>query len=394
MHLLLITYVFHPEPVLVTELAAALVLRGHRVTVLTGAPNYPTGRLYPGYRGDRTCIEWHQGVRVVRVPMVPRGSSRAQLGVNYLSCAISKALLGPFLCSDSYDAVLVNAASPFTTAFPGWVLSRCKRAPLLVWLQDPWPESVEAASGMRNRFMLGAIERFVGFIYRRCQLILIQSRGYRRHLDRFDVPEHRVRYFPNAGTYLDESPEAPEGDLGLEGFSLVYAGNIGPAQDLETVLEAAAELPQVRFYFVGTGSRRGWLEQEVVRRRLQDRIIVRDPLPKASLTIALRKACCLLVTLKNHPILHQTIPSKLQYYLELGRPIAGVLEGEAARILRESGAGLVSAPGDAHDLARNIRWLASHCDDLATLGRSGQDYYASHFHKDRLLSQLVAWVSR
>jgi glycosyltransferase involved in cell wall biosynthesis len=211
-----------------------------------------------------------------------------------------------------------------------------------------------------------------------------------------------VRYFPCSAEddFLAPVPaNAPPKLTGLgvpAGFRLLFAGNLGAAQNLDTLLDAADRLREsagVQWVFLGDGRRRDWLAAEVDRRGLRSTVRLLPPRPMAEMPAFFADASALLVSLKDAPGLTEIIPSKVQAYLASGRPIVGALTGEGARVIRESGAGVTCAPGDAAALASTVAALAAQsAEDHEAMGRRGRDYYHRHFDRDRLIDQLESWL--
>jgi len=398
MRVLLWSQYFWPENFRINELAAALQAGGMQVTVLTGKPNYPQGDVFPGYRSVGIRRERYAGAQVVRVPLVPRGAgSPLRLAINYLSFIISGYALAPLaLRRHECDVVFVYAPSPVLQALPAIFLARLKRAPLVLWVQDLWPESLLATGFIRNRWALGMVEAVVRHIYRHADSILIQSEAFREPVTRLAGDPGKVRYFPNtAEAVLD--PSAGVGDSGLvselkAGFSVVFAGNIGAAQAVETILAAAERLaphPDIRFFILGSGSREAWLRREIKCRRVGN-VLLPGRLPPEGMPAVFASAAALLVTLGDSPALRLTIPSKLQAYLAAGRPVVGSLNGEGARIIQEARAGFTCPAEDGDGLAAAVLALYGLApEERCRLGENGRRYFSEHFDPERRVQELM-----
>jgi colanic acid biosynthesis glycosyl transferase WcaI len=402
LRVLIVTQYFWPEAFRVNDLALGLRERGHEVTVLTGMPNYPTGRLFPGYGLTRPARESFEGIPVLRVPLIPRGSgSRARLALNYAWFVASACLLGPLRARGAFDVVLAYEPSPITVGMPAALMRRLKRAPLLFWVQDLWPESLAATGAAPSPLVLGPVRALVRFIYRRCDRVLVQSQGFRSRVEAVGAPPAAVRYFPNwAEAYyrpLEVEAGAPErGEMGEGGFRVLFAGNIGAAQSFETILGAAERLrgrPGLRLLVLGDGHRRAWLEEQVRARDLGGMVRLLGSRPATSMPRYFALADALLVTLRRDPIFALTVPSKLQTYLACGRPIVAALDGEGARIVAEAGAGVTCPAEDAAGLAAAISSLYDRpAAERETMGRNARTYFESHFEREALLTQLEGWM--
>ncbi|ANH68945.1 glycosyltransferase family 4 protein [Mitsuaria sp. 7] len=398
MKVLILSQHFWPETFRINEVAESLIAAGCEVTVLTGQPNYPEGRVFDGYRAASLAAETHpSGYRIHRVPLCPRGAGGAKrLVANYLSFLASAAVLGPWsLRGRSFDVVFVYGTSPILQAIAGIVLKRVKRAKLVTWVQDLWPQSLEVTGFVRNPRLLGAVATVVRWIYRRNDLLLVQSHAFEPPV-RAMAGATPVEYHPNPGELAFSAPagDVPPALTLPEGFNVVFAGNFGTVQALDTVVEAAALLaqraPDIRLVMVGSGGRGPWLEAEVARRGL-DNVMLAGRFPPQAMPGILDQAAAVLVSLNRGEILSQTVPSKVQAYLAAGRPVIASLDGEGARVVEEAGAGIAVPAEDAAALAEGIlRIHAMAPEARRALGESGRRYYEQHFAPEALAAKLAA----
>jgi len=293
----------------------------------------------------------------------------------------------------------VFAPSPITQAIPAILLKRLKRSPLALWVQDLWPESLAATGFVCNPFLLQMVGWMVKGIYRCCDVLLVQSRAFvdavAHHADR-----GKIVYYPNSisSNPVDTGEELPAAlrEL-LDGhFCVVFAGNLGTAQGLETVVQAAArlrDLPTVRLVLVGSGSRLDWLRSQKDTLGL-DNLALPGRFPMSLMPRLFERAAALLVSLNDEPIFAQTIPSKLQAYMAAKRPIIASLNGEGARVVLEADAGLICPAGDADALADGIRRLhALPADAREAMGAAGFQYYLTHFEMGAQCARLVEILS-
>jgi glycosyltransferase involved in cell wall biosynthesis len=398
MRILLFTQYYWPENFLINSLVPLLTARGIKVTVLTGKPNYPDGQIYEGYDAWGMHREKHDEVPIYRLPILPRGHrSRIRLALNYASFIIAGWLLGGRLVNDcEYDLILVYAPSPLLQALPAIKLARNRQVPLAVWVQDLWPESLSATGHVKNRWMLAMVGRLVRRIYRACDRILVQSRAFIPPVAALTDNPDKIRYYPNfyqAGHEPGASARARESAEALKAhFSVVFAGNLGSAQALDTIVDAARQLlpdSHIRIVLVGSGSLDDWLAKQRDAHGLTN-LILAGRFDATDMPAIFASAEALLVTLKAEPVFGLTVPSKVQAYLAAGRPILAALDGEGAQIVRESGAGLCCAAGDARALADNVRRLAAmSADERLQMGRNGRHYFENHFAPETLADTLV-----
>lgn len=388
---------FWPENFRINDLVQALIDRGLEVDVLTGKPNYPEGQYYPGYRGWGCQEEQWSGCTVFRVPLAARGAGGAlRLVINYLSFIGAGLLFAPWLLRRRrYSVIFVYASSPLLQAIPAIFLAWRKRCPLIIWVQDLWPESLAATGYVRNRFILTGVGRIVRFIYRHSDLLLIQSRAFRPSVAEAAAGQPIV-YYPN---FVEAAFRAPPNGTqqpdvaGLDtGFPVVFAGNIGTAQAVD-VIPAAAELlrdyADIRFVVLGGGSRRNWLRREVQVRGLSN-VYIPGRYPLEAMPGILRKASALLVTLADKPVFSATVPSRLQTCLATGRPVVVSMNGEGARLVMEAEAGLAAPAEDPRALADAILQLYRMAPaDRDKMGENGRRYASRYFDRDLLIDQLL-----
>nr|WP_297351281.1 glycosyltransferase family 4 protein [uncultured Caldimonas sp.] len=403
MKVLVVSQYFWPEVFRVNEIVEELVQRGHEVTVLTGRPNYPAGTVFEEYRRDPAAYSRYAGAEVLRVPLRPRGQGSLRLMLNYLSFIVWGSLLGPWLLRGRrFDAIFMFETSPITSALPAVLLRRLKKAPLLMWVLDLWPDTLSAVGVVRSPRVLGWVGRLVGFIYKRCDRILVQSRAFYPNVERWGGDVQRIRYFPAwaeavfAGDLQAVEP-APE-VLPYQGsFNVMFAGNIGEAQDFPAILDAAERLKHrtdIRWLIVGDGRAAGWVAEQIERRGLNDRVVMLGRHPLERMPAFFRGASALLVSLRAEPIFEMTIPGKVQSYLASGLPLLGMLDGEGARVIAESGAGLVCGAGDGAALARQVEALAAmDADARRAMGAAGKNYGAREFERERLMRALEGWLA-
>ncbi len=399
MKVLILSQHFWPETFRINEVAQSLREAGCEVGVLTGQPNYPDGQVFAGYRAWGWGPQDHGGGTIWRVPLAPRGrGSSRRLIANYMSFLLSASLLGPWLLRrQRWDVVFVYGTSPILQVIPGLVLRMFNGARVVTWVQDLWPQSLEATGHIRNRRLLGVVAMVVRWLYRSSDLLLVQSPGF-VPLVRAMAGDTPVEVHPNPGELAFRKQPSGEPALRLDpGFNVVFAGNLGTVQALETVLAAAALLrdaPEVRFVLVGSGSRGEWLQQQVQRQGLAN-VQLPGRFPPEAMPGILAQASALLVSLTRSEILAQTVPSKIQAYLAAGRPVIASLDGEGARVVAEAGAGLACPAEDASALAQAVRRMRQASPaDLQRMGDNGRHYYEQQFDPDRLAKRLVQRFAR
>lgn len=398
MRVLIVTQYFWPESFYLNDVVATLVKYGVEVDVLTGKPNYPEGKVFQGYTAYGFQKETWRGSNIVRVPLFPRGqNSTWRLAANYVSFVLSGSLLGPWLLRErQYDVVFAYGVSPILQTIPALLLGRIKGCKVISWVQDLWPESLKATGYIHNQRVLDAVRSLVSWIYRHTDLLLVQSLAFIAPVKQL-APTTPVAYQPNSvdaifNLPLSDMVALPDIPALDTGFSVVFAGNIGAAQDVEVIVEAATRLadhPDIRFVVIGQGSRWEWMNEQVKERGLQN-LHLPGRFPINAMPGLLKKAGAVLVTLTDDPIFAQTIPNKIQAYMAVGRPILACLNGEGARVVVDAGAGISVPSGDTDRLVAAVMLLFEMTpEQRAAIGASGRQYFLEHFEHDKLVQRML-----
>lgn len=380
--ILLLTQWFDPEPTFKgLVFARELVRQGFEVEVVTGFPNYPGGKIYPGYRLKLLQREVIDGVQITRVPLYPNHDQSAIKRVlNYLSFAASSLLYGLFVAKRA--DVIYAYHPPLTVGLTASLIRLCRRIPVVYDIQDMWPDTLRATGMINNPHALNAVESVCQWVYRRVDHLVVLSPGFKRMLTQRGVPERKVEVIYN---WADEAAlAAPQGQLpasfpGSEHFRIVFAGNMGKAQALDAVLDAAALLQKrgsrVCFVMLGGGVEVGLLKQRAAQQQLRN-VVFLPPVPMAEVGTLLSAADALLVHLRKDPLFKITIPSKTQAYMAVGKPLLMAVDGDAADLVVHSGGGVVAESENASALAEAADALASTAiEALNMMGNRAQRYY-------------------
>lgn len=395
MKIVILSQWYPPEPQsVVSDLAETLAAEGHDVTVLTGFPNFPSGRLYPGYKLKFVQRETWNGIPLVRVPLLPyHGRSPVLRILNLASFCAAAIVIGPWFVR---RPDLIHAIQPPTTCFPAWVLSRLWRAPFTYEVQDLWPDTLRATGMVSAGRALRLVEAYCRWAYRKAAAIRVISEGFRTVLLDRGVPESKVHFLPNwvdTDRYkpLDASAATPVWDVDRPAFRVIYAGNMGLAQGLDNVLQAAARMPadaNVRFVLIGDGVEADALRAEASRLQLANVEFVAFRKPEEMPAI-LAAADAVLLHLKRDPLFSVTIPHKLLTYLAVGKPILACADGEPAAIVRDARAGVACSPGQPDALASAALELAALSPaERADLGRNGRRYASDQFERTAVVARI------
>lgn len=384
--MLYLTQWFEPEPVMKgVGFVKGLIGEGFDVEVCTGFPNYPAGRLYPGYELGLFQRETMNGVRVDRIPLYPsHDASSAKRALNYLSFFASALVYG-LIRARRFDVVYVYHP-PITVGLAAALFGRVTRTPYVLDVQDLWPDSV-AVSGMSNT---GGLARVLGplcaFVYRRARRVIAQTAGMAERLIERGVAADRIATIYNWADEdaLSANPGKSLDRYGFEGrFNLVYAGNFGAAQGLDTLIGAAHEAarrdPRIRLHLIGDG-----MDAPRLRALCEslggDAVRIHPPEAKNEIATVLSAAQVLVAHLNRDPLFALTMPSKIQFYLALGKPLLVAIEGESAAVVEASGAGVTAIPQDVTSVAdAMVKLAALPADDLQSLGERSAALYAERF---------------
>ena len=400
MRLLVVTQYFWPENFRINDLVGELVRRGHQVTVLTGLPNYPDGQVFSSYLADPEKFLEYEGAEIIRVPLIPRGSGGLRLMLNYLSFTLTATFFGLWkLRGRQFDAIFTCQLSPVTVGLPAAALRKSKKTPMAMWILDLWPDSLQAVGAVKSASILRQVENLTSFIYKNCDLILAQSRSFIPKIKNLAKEKTIVEYFPSWSEqiYNQESKDpAPEVEVRTDCFNIMFAGNIGDAQDFPAILDAADLLKSnktIRWLIVGDGRAAPWVKQEIIHRNLQDCVKMLGRYPVERMPSFFKHADTLLVSLKDEPIFSMTIPGKIQSYLASGIPIIAMLNGEGADVIKNSHAGLTCNASDSKGLANVITTMSNMSSkDLKSMGNNGLNTSKNEFDRENLMDKLENWI--
>lgn len=395
MRVLIISQYFWPENFNINSIAISLFKKKHEVSVFTGKPNYPSGVILDGYDALSFQKEEREGILIQRIPLLARGSGSVRLVLNYLSFVLSGLLFMPwFLRREKCDVIFVYGVSPILQAIPAIFVGWLRKVPVVLWVQDLWPESLSGTGYVTNKYVLKIVEYVVRFIYKHVDLLLVQSEAFVEPVREL-ASSTPIKYYPNlVDMSFTEVSRQPAVELpGLaDQFSILFAGNIGTAQSVEVIVEAATLLkdsPEIQFIILGDGSCRNWMLDEVKLRGLTN-LHLPGKFPIEDMPGYMQQASALLVSLTDNEIFSKTIPCKIQAYMASGRPIIASMNGEAARIITKSGAGIAVPAENSTELANAILQLYNmDSSERDIMGENGKRYFKTHFDHDQLIDQLI-----
>lgn len=394
MKILLISQYFFPENFKINDLIFSLKQRGHEVTVLTGKPNYPKGDFYDGYSWNSPEYEIINNIPVYRSNLFPRGKGGSiRLFLNYISFALFssiklKKIKGPF------DVIFVYQTSPVTVGIPAFFAKKIFKAPIYFWVQDLWPESLKAAGGINNIFILGFFNILTKWIYRNSRKVLVQSEGFRKYILNQGIKNDKIIFYPNPTEDIykplqgvKEYKEFFKDNF----FNIVFAGNIGEAQSFDTIIEAINNIKKlnVKVIVLGDGRYKETALRLIKEKGLESQFNFIGSYPPTEMPKFFSHSDALLVSLKKNKIFSLTIPAKIQSYLACGKPIIASIDGCGAKIVIDSKCGVVAPADDSNILSERIKELMNlGKDKLNEMGSNAIDYYNKEFDRKYLLEKL------
>lgn len=395
-HILVISQVFYPEQFRINDMCQEWVKRGYKVTVLTGIPNYPQGKFYDGYGFCKKCRETWNGIDIIRIPVIPRGSNVFGLILNYFSFPISGFFWNLFNKIKA-DYVFMFETSPMTQCVIGVWYAKKHKVPLYLYVQDLWPENVEIVTGITSPIVIEPIQKMVDYIYKNCNEIFVTSPSFVRAVcDRKKkVPESKVHYWPQ---YAEEFyqpmerqkvDEIPETDA----IKIIFTGNVGYAQGLDILPRTAAILKEheknVLFCIVGDGRYMEEFKKEISKLQVEEMFCL--PGRKSAEEIPKLLAACdaAFLSFMKTKLFEMTIPAKLQSYMACGMPVIAAAGGETQRVIIEAQCGVYSPCGDEKVLAKSIeKLMACSKEELGKMRVNSKNYFDMYFEKKSLMDQM------
>ena len=395
MKILIVTQYYFPENFKSNDLSFELQKRGHDVTVLTGLPNYPEGKMYEGYGIFKNRKQEINGVKVIRSLLLLRGKGGGiRLFLNFFSFAFFasvKAFLGSF--SKKYDAIIVHEPSPITQYYPAFLLNKLQKTPVYFWVMDLWPESLEILGGVKNKFVLNIFTRMVTKFYKNSEKILITSKGFKKSILEKGNFENKLEYFPN---WAEDSISKGDQNFPIptlpEGFKIMFAGNVGEAQDMEGVMNAALHLknyPEIKLIIVGDGRKMPFVQEFIQKNNLQETVVTVGQFPLEAMASFFAKADVMLVSLRDDAIFNITVPAKTQAYMSASKPIIAMLNGEGADLIEEAKCGLSVPAGDSKKLADTILEMSKlDTENLIIMGENSRNYFLENYSLPKCIDNL------
>lgn len=390
-HILVVSQYFYPETFRINDMCKEWVKRGYKVTVVTGIPNYPMGKIFEGYGLTRKRHEVWNGIEIYRIPLIPRGTSSIGMVLNYLSFMISGMIAGK-LKKIKADLVFSFEVSPMTQVLTGISFAKKLKVPHYLYVQDLWPENVITVTGIRNPLVIKPIQKMVDYIYKNTDEIFATSPSFVDAIcnRKVKVDRNKVHYWPQyAEEFYHPCEKKTVSEIPDDGsFKVAFTGNIGIAQGLQ-ILPATAVLlkdENVKFVMVGDGRYLEEFNNEVESRNVKDKFIMVPRQPAERIPVLLSACDAAFLSFQDDPLWTKTIPAKLQSYMACGMPVIAAAQGETERVITEADCGVCSSIGNATELSQKIKEMMD--ADLEVMGMNSRVYFEKHFDKQMLMNQM------
>lgn len=392
MRILVISQYFYPENFRINQLCLDLKEKGHKVTVLTGKPNYPKGEYFDGYDFNGNQDEEWNGIKIIRVPLRARKKGSLNLVKNYLSF-VYHANKKVNTLKNEFDVVYVFEVSPITVALPAIKFKKKHNTPIIMNVQDLWPDNIVAVTGINNPLIIGYTKKLVKYIYKNCDLLLCSSASFISKISDLIGDNNKTKFWPQYATVKQYSGNEKVFDPNK--FNITFTGNIGEAQGIDIAIEVAKELKDtnLHWHLIGDGRNKIELEELVKKYSLEESVTFHGFINEEEIPKYLASSNAALLILKPNPVFDMTIPAKLQTYLSCGVPILGCVSGESKKIIEEADCGIVSNEVSKEALLKECKEILNFNKEKISLFTSnGLEYSMNNFQKEKLLEDLERYM--
>lgn len=394
MNILVVSQYYYPEQFRVNDICEALVENGHSVTVITGLPNYPEGKIYNNYRTKVHKEEIINGVKVIRCNIIARRTGSLFLAFNYISFMITGTMKVEKL-REKFDAIYVYQMSPVLMGIPALRYKKKNKVPILLYCCDLWPESIKDVFKSEDSIIFKIVKRISVKIYQSCDLIGITSKPFRDYLNLVcGVENNKIFYLPQHAEdiYLDMDLTADDNKC----IDFMFMGNIGMSQNIDCIIHAVSMIKTEKrflFHFVGDGSRVEYAKNLIKQMSLENKFVFhgKHSIDEMPLYYKLADAC--ILTLSNDNYIGNTMPAKLQGYMAAGKPVIAAIDGAAKEVIKESDCGICVDSGDYVALANAMKEFINNQDKYSDCGINGKNYFINNFTKEIHINNLVLQIS-
>lgn len=400
-HILVISQYFYPEQFRINDICREWVRRGYEVTVVTGIPNYPQGRFFDGYSWRKGRREEYEGIHIVRLPIIPRGRNPVMLMLNYLSFVVS-GFFWKLFTSVRADSVFIFEVSPMTQALVGVWYAKKYRVPCRIYVQDLWPENVEAVTGVRQKWLLKPLDAMSNYIYKGCETIFATSPSFVKKIEErkaaWTGEKSKVVYWPQyAEAFYHPAEKKPLPDVEEDdSFKIVFTGNVGYAQGLDILPRVAEQLMRrgcsCRFYIIGDGRYAPKLREEIAQRGVGTMFRLLGRKKPEEIPGYLAHFDAAFLSFADNPLFEMTIPAKLQSYMACGMPIIAVAKGETRRVIEEADCGVCFSFEETEELIEYLAAASGKTEQNEKRRKNALAYCRENFAKDELLNQMEQYL--
>ncbi len=353
-NILIVTDHFYPEEFIINDLAKQWHIDGIYIEVLTQVPSYPFDKIYHGYKNKFYSITDYEGIKVHRIRTILGYRKNVILKIiGYLYYAL-RASLRILIISKRFDNIFIYNQGPLTNAIPGVSAKIFRNKKITIWTQDAWPDTVFAYGFKKNGLNRFILERFVKWVYRHCDTILISCSGFESILKKYTMGKPLV-WCPNWPTIYFKPVKIEKESC----VDFTFAGNIGKVQNLENVITGFSLVnsdKKIRLNIVGDGSHLGYLKKIVKENNISN-VIFMGRKNVEEMPDIYNRSDFLIISLDNEPIFSLTVPSKFQTYLVAKKPIFSVMNGEVANMVKDNKIGVIADPDDVQDVKKGFEYL-------------------------------------
>ena len=385
MKILVVCQYYYPEPFRISDICEELVKAGHEVFVVTGVPNYPEGKIYREYKHRKNRDEVINGVKVHRCFTIGRKNNFFFRFLNYYSYSISASLYASKI-REHFDVVFVNQLSPVMMAKPAIAYKKKHKTKMILYCFDLWPESLTLGGIKKGGLLYRAFHKISSKIYHSADKILISSNSFSKYFEKeFGITD--TLYVPQYAEELFDTHKCHK--IANDTVDLMFAGNVGAAQSVETIVYAASktkDIPNLYWHIVGDGSELEHIKQLSNSLELKN-IIFHGRKPIGEMPRYYSLADAMLVTMKKSDILSTTLPGKVQTYMAAGKPVLGAIDGETADTIKKSGCGMCCAAEDPDALAEMVREYIKQRSSNR-FAENAFNYYTKTFSKQSALRKI------
>ena len=394
MRILIFSQYFWPETFRINEVSETLSDMGHKIEVITGKPNYPFGKLFKGYKLFSFDIHKYKKIKVHRVPILPRGLKKPlRLALNYFSYVFLASIYTSLrLFKIKYNVIYIYGTSPILQAIPGIIFGKLKGIPIVLNVQDLWPESLYATGYIKNKLILKIVDFIVEYIYKQCDLILVSSEPFKKIIKKYRT-NAKIKYFPNSvdPIFSDEKFIKKE-DLYLKkGFKIIFAGNLGSAQSVKTIIGLAKGIinfKDINIYIFGDGSELEFMKAEKKQYKLEN-LHLMGRYPLTSMPYIFSKADLLLATLASYNCFSKTLPNKIQAYMTAKKPIVVSMDGEGAKVIIKAKCGKAAPAENVEKLIGSVLEIFNmNSIERNILSENAYKYFEKNFCHLNLIKEL------